>query len=151
MKFYINFFIKTLTIATLFCLQLCFICYQQTPAIHPLLLAYTYTLCTNPSIIMLTALMILLDALTFMRTNIVGLTIIFLAPLSWFLLKTRKDVYNKALAPCILITSYQIFYEFSLWKFLQYPLHPFAMAWTTFANCFLFVLLWHATNQLFHD
>ncbi len=151
MKSYIKFFIKTLIIITLFCLQLCFACYQQNPAIHPLLLTYTYILFTLPSIATLTALMFFLDALTFMHTSIVGLTIIFLAPLSWFLLKTRKDIYNKAAAPCVLIIAYQIFYEFLLWKFLHYPLHPLAMIWTAFANCLLFIVLWRFTNQPFHD
>ncbi len=151
MKSYFNFFIKTLTIITLFCLQLCLIRYQQSPVIHPLLIAYTYVLFTHPSITTLGTLIFFLDALTFIHTNMVGLTLVFLVPLSWFLLKTRKDIYNKAVAPCFLIFAYQLFYEILFLTFLNYPIHPCAMIWTAVINCSLFVALWHCTNQPFHD
>lgn len=151
MKFYIKLLLKPLAIITLFCLQLCFVCFQQNPAINPLLIAYAYMLFTTTPLFMLASMMFFLDSLTFISTNMVGLTCMFLAPVSWFLVKTRKDLYNKALAPCILIISYQVFYEFILYLFLQHPLHTLSMIWTCFANCFLFAALWHFTNQPFHD
>ncbi|MCX5923023.1 MAG: hypothetical protein NTU89_00475 [Candidatus Dependentiae bacterium] len=151
MKFYIKLLIKTLAVITLFCLQLCFVCFQQSPAINPLLIAYTYALFTTTPLFMLASMMFFLDALTFISTSMVGLTCMFLAPVSWFLIKTRNDLYNKSLAPCILIIAYQIFYGIMLYLFLQYPLHPFSIIWTCFANCFLFITLWRFTNQPFHD
>ena len=151
MKLYIKIFIKALALITLFCLQLCILRYGQSPVVQPLLIVYAYTLFTSASLATLAVLLFFLDCLTFMYAGMAGLTFIFLVPLSWFLLKTKKDLYNKAVGPCFLIFSYQLFYSVIFFVFLQYPLHPLALLWATLINCSIFVALWKMAHQPFHD
>ena|SRR5258708_40002862 len=151
MRLYFKTFIKALTLITLFCLQLCILRYGQSPIVQPLLIAYAYTLFTSASIATLATLIFFLDCLTLIHTGMAGLTFIFLIPLSWFLFKTKKDLYNKVAGPCFLIFSYEIFYSVIFFIFLKYPLHPLALLWATLVNCALFVSLWKIVNQPFHD
>ncbi|HSW76186.1 MAG TPA: hypothetical protein VLG50_04040 [Candidatus Saccharimonadales bacterium] len=151
MKLYVKIILKALTLITLFCLQLCILRYEQSPVIQPLLIAYAYSLFTNASIITLAILMFFLDCLTLIYTGMAGLTFIFLTPLSWFLLKTKKDLYNKVAGPCFLIFSYELFYALIFFLFLKYPIHPLALLWATFVNSFIFIALWKMAQQPFHD
>ncbi|MCX5924404.1 MAG: hypothetical protein NTZ68_03210 [Candidatus Dependentiae bacterium] len=151
MKLYFKIFIKSLALITLFCLQLCLLRFEHSPIVQPLLIAYAYTLFTSASTVTLAALLFFLDCLTFIATGMAGLTFIFAVPLSWFLLKTKKDLYNKVAGPCFLIFSYELFYTVIFFVFLKYPLHPLALIWATIVNCCIFVAVWRIANQPFHD
>lgn len=140
-----------LGLITLLSLQLCLLAYEQHTQFNLLVIAYVYILLTNCSLTALTILAIMMDALTYISTGLVGLTIIFLVPASWITLKIQKSMYNKIIIPCSLLVLYAIFYNVTLYISLSYPVHIGEMMWAILQNCICLISVWWFTNQPIHD
>lgn len=143
--------LKFTAILTLFCLQLCLIQFEQNMILSPLIITYSYGLFTESSIMTLALLLSLLDAITFMSTGIVGLIVFPMTPISFFLFNIRKNFYNKALAPCLLIAAYQLLIALLLFTFLNLPISVTTFLLATTINSGLLVLFWQLTHQSFHN
>ena len=150
MKAYLQIIVKILFLTTLFCMQLCFIHYHQTPPLHIILLAYAYILFTSASMWQLSLLLFFLDTLTFIHTNVAGITIIALIPLSIFLDKIKKDFYINIIAPCLLIIAYQIFQIVLFTIVFHQNINLISFIINSFTNCTMFTFLWYCTKQPFH-
>lgn len=144
-----------LGLMTLMNLQLCLLAYEQYSQFSPLLIVYLYILLTNCSLTVLTTLAIMLDTITYMITGIVGLTVLFLVPVSWIALKIKNDMYNKIVIPGLFIFLYAIFYNITLTVTLQPTLciaQPIAQTlWSIIQNYVAFICLWRLCKQPFHD
>ncbi len=162
MKSYIFILLRIISLIVLFNLQLYLICHENQTQLNFILIAYVNILFTNCSITTLTALAFMLDALTFMITGIVGLTCLFLVPLSWISLYVKNDMYNKVIIPAFFILSYVIFYNVTLYIALPQTLYNHSIIklvfflinktiWSTLKNYILFIIVWKIRQQPFHD
>lgn len=151
MPYYLKNIFTGLLLIILFSLQLCLLAYEHHSQCNPLIIAYCYVLFSNRSLSTLAILTFMLDGLTTIITGIVGLSIIFLVPASWLVLNIKDSMYNKIVLPCLLITSYCIFYNLALYQTLNYPLHIGQIIWAILQNCLCFLVLWWIQKQPFHD
>lgn len=140
-----------LLLIIIFSLQLCLLAYEHHSQCNPLIITYCYILFTHRSLTTLSILAFMLDGLTTIITGITGLSIIFLVPTSWLTLHAQDSMYNKIVLPCLLITSYVIFYNIILYQVLSYPLHIGQIIWAILQNCLCFLILWWLQKQPFHD
>lgn len=162
MKPYIITLLRIISLIILFNLQLYLICHEKQTQLNFILIAYVNILFTNCSITSLTVLAFMLDALTFMITGIVGLSFLFLVPLSWIALYIKNDMYNKIIIPALFILSYAIFYNIVLCVALPQTLCEYSIIkriflmtkqtiWSTIINYVLFITVWKIRQQPFHD
>lgn len=162
MKSYISILLKIISLIILFNLQIYLICQEGQTQLNFLLVAYVNILFTNCSITGLTILAFMLDGLTFMITGVVGLTTLFLVPLSWIALYLKNNMYNKVIIPALFIFNYAIFYNIVLFTALPEILCNHAIIkkiyflihnaiWSTIINYILFIIIWKIRKQPFHE
>jgi hypothetical protein len=139
---------------TLLSVQLCLFAYEKHSQLNLLLILYVYVLFTNCSMSILSILAIMLDSMTYLSTQITGLTIIFLAATSWLALKIKDDMYNKIFIPLMFIFLYAIFYNMLLLYHVHHNWHTHEIIGrvllTTLQNGISFIILWMLNRQTLH-
>jgi hypothetical protein len=151
MKPYITAFLTAILLMTLLSLQFYLLACESHSQFNPLLIFYIYILSTNCSMTTLTFTGLMLDSMTYLTSEIFGITILFLTPLSWLTLKIKNDMYNKIVIPCLFVFFYAIFYNIALSFWLQKSIGLGLIFLSTIQNCAGFLFLWWASKQPFHD
>lgn len=151
MKPYITALLTGIFLLILFCLQLYLFACKNYDLFNPTLLTFVFILFTNCSMTVLTLTALVLDSITFISSGLFGLTLLFLAPLSWLSLKIKNNMYNKIFLPCLFIIMYIIFYNISLCILLNYSWSISQMIRSILQNCIFFIIIWKISKQPFHN